>query len=103
MPKFNVWLSRCYQIEIEADNEEEAFDEALSTPLTLWRVDHDDEHGVEPLDDEATKEEAAFRAEYEAMKATKRDRDMAEADGLLGHGASMADRAHMIRMSEKDR
>lgn len=101
MPKFNVWLSRCYQIEIEADNEEEAFDEALSTPLTLWRVDHDDEHGVEPLENEA--EIAAFRAEYEATKHQRWVEDMARADGLLHDAESMADRADMIRLMNKDR
>jgi hypothetical protein len=58
-------------------------------------------------DDEWTEEDeadiAAFRAEYEAMKATKRIEDMARADGLLGRGSSMADQADLFRMTDKDR
>lgn len=58
-------------------------------------------------DDEWTAEDeadiAAFRAEYEAMKATKRIEDMARADGLLGRGSSMADQADLFRMTNKDR
>lgn len=58
-------------------------------------------------DDEWTEEDeaeiAAFRAEYEAMKATKRDEDMARADGLLEPRTSLAHHVDFIRMGEKDR
>lgn len=58
-------------------------------------------------DDEWTEEDeadiAAFRAEYEAMKTTKRDEAMARADGLLDRGSSMADQADLFRMADKDR
>ena len=58
-------------------------------------------------DDEWTEEDeadiAAFRAEYEATKATKRIEDMARADGLLDRGSSMADQADLFRMTNKDR
>ena len=61
----------------------------------------------EEADDEWTEEDeaqiAAFRAEYEATKRQKEIEDMARADGLLHDADSMADRADMLRMIEKDR
>lgn len=54
MPKFKVWLSRCYEIEVEADNEADAFDQALSTPTHLWDDSGDIEYGVEAIEEEQT-------------------------------------------------
>lgn len=54
MPKFKVWQSRCLEIEVEADDEAEAFDTALSIPSGLWEDNYELEIGVEKLIEEVT-------------------------------------------------
>lgn len=54
MPKFKVWQSRCFEIEIEAESYDDALEQALSTPLRLWRDDHDVEYGIEAIEEEQT-------------------------------------------------
>lgn len=65
--------------------------------------DYDDCDGDDEWTEEDEAEMAAFRAEYEAMKATKRDEDMAREDGLLEPRTSLAHHVDFIRMGEKDR
>ena len=37
MPKFKVWFYQCYEIEVDAENLEKAFEVAHETPLDQWR------------------------------------------------------------------
>lgn len=41
MAKYIVWASKCYEIEVEAENENEAYDQAFSTPLEQWKDEHE--------------------------------------------------------------
>ena len=49
MAKFIVWASKCYEIEVEAENENEAYDAAFSVPLTEWKDEHEMVVEVEKL------------------------------------------------------
>lgn len=52
MPKYRFFASKCYEIEIEADNEEQAFDVALETPIEEWQDKHQTEYGVDLISNE---------------------------------------------------
>ena len=41
MAKYIVWASKCYEIEVEAENENEAYDLAFSVPLKEWADEHE--------------------------------------------------------------
>ena len=36
MKKFNVWISKCYEINVDAENEEEAVAKAQEIPIEQW-------------------------------------------------------------------
>lgn len=52
MAKYIVWASKCYEIEVEAQDEHEAYDQAFSTPLNEWKDEYEMVIEVEKVIDE---------------------------------------------------
>jgi hypothetical protein len=40
MKKYRIWASKCYELEVEAANEDEAFEKAIETPFSEWEDYH---------------------------------------------------------------
>ena len=49
MPRYKVWAIKTYEITVEAPNENEAYDEAFSTPLDQWEDDYDIDTQIEEI------------------------------------------------------
>ena len=53
MKRFAVMATKHFEMTVEAENEDEAFDAAFSVPLDQWRDEHEIAVEIEPLAEEA--------------------------------------------------
>ena len=53
MKRFVVMATKHFEITVEAENEDEAYDAAFSVPLDQWRDEHEMAGEIEPLAEEA--------------------------------------------------
>jgi hypothetical protein len=51
MPKFKVWFYQCYDINVEAENREKAFEAAYEIPLDQWWSDQWGHTEIEEIDE----------------------------------------------------
>lgn len=51
MPKFRIWASKCYELTVEAANEDEAFEMAIETPFSEWKDNHPTDVQVEDVEE----------------------------------------------------
>ena len=54
MPKFKVWQSRCFEVELDAESADEALEQALVLHLSLWNDEYEAEYGVEAIEEKQT-------------------------------------------------
>ena len=53
MKRFAVMATKHFEIIVEAENEDEAYDAAFSVPLEQWRDEHELSVEIEPLAEDA--------------------------------------------------
>jgi hypothetical protein len=53
MKRFVVMATKHFEIIVEAENEDEAYDAAFSVPLDQWRDEHEMAVEIEPLAEDA--------------------------------------------------
>lgn len=53
MKRFAVMATKHFEIIVEAENEDDAYDAAFSVPLDQWRDEHELAVEIEPLAEDA--------------------------------------------------
>ena len=53
MNRFVVMATKQFELFVEAENEDDAYDAAFSVPLDQWRDEHELSVEIEPLEEEA--------------------------------------------------